>query len=116
MTKELKYEIIGMIREMIASPSCCAELKIKADEYLTAVGTTREDKKFRELIDEIKADIIPVDAMVQFMSSPKAAEIFGEERAKEMYAHAKDLEANGAQFCDCPACSTGEQILKALIK
>ena len=63
MTQELKYQIIDKIREMISAPSCCQELKTKADEYLVAVGTTREDKKFRELVDEIKADILPVDAM-----------------------------------------------------
>lgn len=116
MTKELKYEIIGKIREMISAPMCCNELKVKAEEYLTAVGTTREDKKFRDLIDEIKADIIPVDAMVKFMGSPQAVEVFGEEKAKDFYAHAKMLEANGAQFCDCPACTSGQEILKALIK
>ena len=51
MTHELKYQIIDKIREMISAPYCCQELKTKADEYLVAVGTTREDKKFRELVD-----------------------------------------------------------------
>ena len=89
MTQELKYQIIDKIREMISAPYCCQELKTKADEYLVAVGTTREDKKFRELVDEIKADILPVDAMVEFMDSQK--------------------------FCDCPACSAAQEVLKLII-
>ena len=87
----------------------------KADEYLVAVGTTREDKKFRELVDEIKADIIPVDAMVEFMASPQATEKFGEETAKEFLAHAKELKAKGEKFCDCPACSAAQEVLKLII-
>lgn len=111
MTHELKYQIIDKIREMISAPSCCQELKTKADEYLVAVGTTREDKKFRELVDEIKADILPVDAMVEFMASQK----FDEETAKEFIAHAKELKAKGEKFCDCPACSAAQEVLKLII-
>lgn len=91
MTQELKYQIIDKIREMISAPSCCQELKTKADEYLVAVGTTREDKKFRELVDEIKADIIPVDAMVEFMASPQATEKFGEEPQRNSLHTQKSL-------------------------
>lgn len=115
MTHELKYQIIDKIREMTVAESCCQELKDKAEEYLVAVGTTREDKKFRELVDEIKADIIPVDGMIQFMSSPVAAEKCGEERASQMLAHAKELQANGEKFCDCPACSAAQEVLKLII-
>lgn len=111
MTHELKYQIIDKIREMISAPSCCQELKTKADEYLVAVGTTREDKKFRELVDEIKADILPVDAMVEFTASQK----FDEETAKEFLAHAKELKAKGEKFCDCPACSAAQKVLKLII-
>ena len=75
MTHELKYQIIDKIREMISAPYCCQELKTKADEYLVAVGTTREDKKFRELVDEIKADILPVDAMVELRQKAKNSAI-----------------------------------------
>ncbi len=115
MTQELKYQIIDKIREMISAPYCCQELKTKADEYLVAVGTTREDKKFRELVDEIKADILPVDAMIEFMASPQATEKFGEETAKEFLAHAKELKAKGEKFCDCPACSAAQEVLKLII-
>ncbi len=115
MTHELKYQIIDKIREMTAAPSCCAELKEKAEEYLVAVGTTREDKKFRELVDEIKADIIPVNALVEFMTSPQATEKFGEDTAKEFLAHAKELQAKGEKFCDCPACSAAQEVLKLII-
>ncbi|WP_290912435.1 molecular chaperone Hsp90 [Eubacterium sp.] len=111
MTHELKYQIIDKIREMISAPYCCQELKTKADEYLVAVGTTREDKKFRELVDEIKADILPVDAMVEFMASQK----FDEETAKEFLAHAKELQAKGEKFCDCSACSAAQEVLKLII-
>ena len=61
--------------------------------------------------DEIKADILPVDAMVEFMASQK----FDEETAKEFLAHAKELKAKGEKFCDCPACSAAQEVLKLII-
>lgn len=114
MTKEKKYQIISKIRELKEAPSCCQEVKDAAEAYLVAVGTTFEDKKFNEFIEEIKSDIIPVFAMVKFMSTPDAAELFGEEKAKMFYEHAKELEAQGAEYCDCPACSKVEEILGML--
>ena len=43
------------------------------------------------------------------------AEKFGEETAKEFLAHAKELKAKGEKFCDCPACSAAQEVLKLII-
>ena len=41
-----------------------------------------------------------------------AAQIFGAEGAKNFAAHADELKASGAKFCDCGACKPGLEILK----
>ena len=37
--------------------------------------------------------------------------MFGEEKAKDVAAHAKEIKAAGAKYCDCPACAAVEAIL-----
>ena len=37
--------------------------------------------------------------------------MFGPEKTKEVAAHAKEIKAAGAKYCDCPACAAVEAIL-----
>ena len=37
--------------------------------------------------------------------------MFGAEQAKAMEAHAREIQAAGAKYCDCPACALSEKIL-----
>ena len=37
-----KSELLAKVNELIAAPTCCAELKTVAQEYLAAVGTANE--------------------------------------------------------------------------
>ena len=37
--------------------------------------------------------------------------VFGEEMAKNVLAHAQDIKAKGAKYCDCPACKAVADIL-----
>ena len=41
----------------------------------------------------------------------QAVKLFGAEGAANMLAHAKELQAKGAAYCDCPACAACEAIL-----
>ena len=40
--------------------------------------------------------------------------ILGESKAKEIVRHSQEIQAQGAQYCDCPACAIVEDILKTL--
>lgn len=40
------------------------------------------------------------------------AQVFGADKAKEVAAHAKEIKAAGATYCDCPACAAAEAILE----
>ena len=39
-------------------------------------------------------------------------EVFGAESAKDVAAHAREIKAAGAVYCDCPACAAAEAILE----
>lgn len=106
-----KTELICVVKAMIAAPSCCQDLKTAGQNYLNAIGTEQGKATAQALLEEIKADVCTLDHTIPFFESERAAQIFGPERAKSMAAHARELKASGAKWCDCPACAAGVKIL-----
>ena len=106
-----KQTLIEKIKAMAAAPSCCAELKQAVQAYLDAVGTANEKSAAQNLIAEIAEDITTIDDLVPFAHSEIAVQIFGAEGAKKFAAHADELKASGAKYCDCGACAPGIEIL-----
>ncbi len=104
-------EILEKVKEVVAAPSCCAELKAAAQAYLDAVGTAGEKDAARKLIAELEADVMPIDHVLAFFESKKGMEYFGTERAAGLAAHAREVKAAGGTYCDCPACAPGKIIL-----
>lgn len=47
---------------------------------------------------------MPIDGLIGFAASDMGAKVFGEEKAKEVLAHAEAIKAAGAKYCDCPGC------------
>ena len=107
-----KQEMKQIVLEMIAAPSCCQELKEAGQKWLNAIGSDSEKSAAEALIAEIKADIAPIDHVIEFFSSPRGIELFGAEKAKAIADHAREVKAAGGKWCDCPACSAGLKILE----
>ena len=114
MEKQLLEEVIKETKNLIAAPSCCQEAKEAANAWLDAVGTENEEAETKKYIAELEEDIIPIDGLIAFAGSEAGAGVFGAEKAKEVEAHAKEIKAAGAKYCDCPACSAVEAILSKL--
>ena len=99
MTKE---NLIATAKEMIAAPSCCAPLKVKAQAWID----NPDDKVVaKDFINELEGDITDIDSLVAFANSPQAVQYFGEDGAK------KFAKASGAKYCDCGACTPALKIL-----
>lgn len=47
---------------------------------------------------------MPIDGLIAFAGSETGAQVFGEETAKNVFAHGQKLKASGAKYCDCAAC------------
>ena len=100
------------VKELIGAYSCCAEAKAAGQAWLDAAGTDQEAEKTKALIAELEEDIIPIDGLIAFAGSEGGAKVFGAEKAKEVEAHAKEIKAAGARYCDCPACAAVAAILE----
>ena len=106
-----KNELIETVKAMIAAPSCCPELKDAGSKWLAAIGTAEEKSAGATLLAEVREDVCTLDQTIPFFESDAAANIFGAERAKTMAAHAREIKASGAKWCDCPACTAGVKIM-----
>lgn len=106
-----KQTLIEKLKAMAAAPSCCAELKQATQAYFDAIGTADEKIAAQNLIAEIEADITTVDNLVPFAHSELAVQIFGVDGQKKFAAHADELKASGAKYCDCGACAPAVEIL-----
>ena len=103
MTENVKTYVTEKTKELIAATSCSAEAKEAANAWLEAVGTEK-------YIAELEEDIMPIDGLIAFAGSDMGAKVFG-DAAKGVLAHAEEIKAAGAKYCDCPACAACEAIL-----
>lgn len=112
----MKQETLNFVKEqtaaLIAAPSCSAEAKAAAEKWLTAVGTAEEAEATKAYVAELEADIMPIDGLIAFAGSDAGVGVFGAELAKNILAHAEEIKAAGAEYCDCPACAACKAILE----
>ena len=111
MTQTQRDQLTQLVNQLIQAPSCCAEAKEAGQNWLTAAGTAGEQAATQALMAELEEDIMPIEGLIAFVSSPAGAQVFGAEQAKAMEAHAREIHAAGAKYCDCPACALSEKIL-----
>jgi len=103
--------IVEKVKEVLAAPSCCAELKIAAQKYLEALDTPEEKAAGKFLIAELEEDVQDIDSVLVFFSSDAGRKYFGAETAAELAETAKKVKAAGGKTCFCPACEAGQAIL-----
>ncbi|MBQ3390986.1 MAG: molecular chaperone Hsp90 [Clostridia bacterium] len=101
------------VKALLEAPSACAEVKAAAESWLAAIGTAAEAEETAKFIAELKEDIVPIDGLVAFAESDAAAKVFG-DKAAAFAAHARELKASGAEFCDCAACTACAALLDLL--
>ena len=111
MEKEKLEFVKGKTQELLQSQTCCAEGKAAAKAWLEAIGTEQEAAETERYLNELKADIMPIDNLIGFAGSEQGAAYFGADTAAGIVAHAKEIKAAGAQYCDCPACAIVADIL-----
>ncbi len=106
-----KTDLIQKVKDVIAAPSCCAELRTVVQAYLDALGTADEPAAAKTLIAELEEDVLSIDELIGFAGSDDGKAIFGAEKAAGMVAAAQKAKSEGVKYCICPACTAGGAIL-----
>ena len=110
--KKIRDDLKSKVEQLIVLPGCCAELKAAAQNWLDTYGDTNANQAAAAaFIKELEEDILPVDDCIAFLGSDHANQLFG-DKAEGMLAHMKQIKAEGAVHCDCPACSLASEILE----
>ena len=104
--------MVEQTKELINAPTCSNETKEAAQSWLDAVGTDREKAETEKYVKELEADIMPIDTLIGFAKSEQGSAYFGQDAAADIAAHAEQIKAQGAKFCDCPACIAVGKILE----
>lgn len=111
MDNKVKEFVAAKTRDLMAAPTCSGEAKAAAQRWLDAVGTASEGEETKKYLEELEADIMPIDTLIAFAQSEEGKGHFGAETAAGIAAHALEIKAAGAKYCDCPACSIAAEIL-----
>lgn len=113
MNKKVLDYVVEKTNELISAATCNSETRTSAGAWLAAVGTDREEEATKKYIADLEGDIMPVDMLISFAQSESGAKVFGgAEAAAGVADHAKKIKADGAEYCDCPACAAVEKILE----
>lgn len=112
MDKKVMDYVVEKTNELMSAPTCSNETKAAAKAWLDALGTDKEAAETKQYMDELEADIMPIDNLIGFAESDAGAQVFGADKAKYVAAHAKEIKAAGAKYCDCPACVVVAEILE----
>lgn len=111
MKQEVRQFAVEMTKELMEAHTCSPETKASAQAWLDAVGTEKEAEATKTYVAALEGDIMPIGQLIATAESELGVKIFGADMAKEVAAHAKEIQAAGAKYCDCPACAAVEKIL-----
>ena len=112
MKQEVRDFVAEKTRGLLEAFSCCAELKAAAQAWLDAAGTEKEAEATKQYIAELEEDIMPIASLIAFAESQGGPQYFVLQKTNEVAAPAREIQAAGARYCDCPACAAAEAILE----
>ncbi|RKI69345.1 pyruvate:ferredoxin (flavodoxin) oxidoreductase [bacterium 1xD42-67] len=109
--KAIRERLKAKTEALIAVEHTYQPLKDAAQKWLDTMEDGKANAEAtKEYVKLLEESIMPVDACIAFVSSPEADKVFGDKKG-EMLAHAQELKASGAKFCDCDACKLVADIL-----
>lgn len=103
--------VIEKTHELINAPTCSKEAAMAAKAWLASIGTDSQEQETKKYIAELEEDLVTIDNLIGFSGSSAGEKCFGKETAKNINEHAKEIKAQGAKYCDCPACVAVVSIL-----
>lgn len=112
MDASIKEYVKEKTHELMNAATCSAEAKDAAQLWLDALGTERELEETKAYLKELEEDIVGIDDLISLAESDQGKSLFGKELAGNIAAHGKEIKAEGAEYCDCPACKAALAILK----
>ena len=107
-------DIADKVRKLIEAEYCCDDLAILAKEWLESIDTPLFNEKTKQLIAELKEDIMPIGELIHHCETYRQDWFASKEEADDLLKHAQSIKKSGGMYCDCEACTLAQEILKSL--
>ena len=104
-------QLTQLVKALLDTPQSNPKVKEFAQSWLDAEGTEKQAELTKQLVSVAEQNIALIDETIGFAGSELAVQILGEEGAANLLQHAKDIKAEGAEFCDCPSCTAAKNII-----
>ena len=103
-------QLTQLVQALLDAPTSNETVKEFAQSWINAEGTPKQEELTKQLVS-VAENIALIDETIGFAGSELATQILGEEGAANLLQHAKEIKAEGAEFCDCPGCVAAKNII-----
>jgi hypothetical protein len=102
------------VEDLLNASSSSAETIAAAQAWKDAVAadTGAADAATEKLLDAIDKHHATAEGTLAFAESDEGKQFLGEEAAAQLAAHQRERIAQGAKWCDCPACTATHELLR----
>ncbi|MBS6675060.1 hypothetical protein [Veillonella sp.] len=104
-------QLSQLVQALLDAPKSNPTVKEFAQFWFDAEGTEKQAELTKQLVSVAEQNIALIDEVIDYARSERAIQSLGEEGAANLLQHAKDLKAQGAEFCDCQACVAAKNII-----
>ena len=104
-------QLTELVRALLDAPTSNETVKEFAQSWIDAEDTPKQAELTKQLVSVAEQNIALIDEVIDYARSERAIQSLGEEGAANLLQHAKDLKAQGAEFCDCQACVAAKNII-----
>ena len=100
-----------LVQALLNAPKSTPTVKEFAQSWFDAEDTPKQEELTKQLVSVAEQNIALIDEVIDYARSERAKQSLGEEGAAKLLQHAKDIKAEGAEFCDCAACVAAKNII-----
>lgn len=104
-------QLTQLVQALLDAPTSNETVKEFAQSWINAEGTPKQEELTKQLVSVAEQNIALIDEVIDYARSERTIQSLGEEGAAKLLQHAKDLKAQGAEFCDCQACVAAKNII-----
>ena len=104
-------QLTQLVQALLDAPTSNETVKEFAQSWINAEGTPKQEELTKQLVSVAEQNIALIDETIGFAGSELATQILGAEGAANLLQHAKEIKAEGAEFCDCQACVAAKNII-----
>ena len=111
-------QVKELVQALLDAPTSNPTVKEFEQSWINTEGKPEQEALTKQLVSVAEQNIALIDETIGFAGSELATQLLGAEGAANLLQHAKDIKAQGAEFCDCPGCVACKHVidLKAEIK